>query len=190
MKIVFLVEELSMKECLRGLLPRIIPEHICFQIIPHDGKTDLEKSIPRKLRGWNEPDVHFVVIRDKDAADCRQVKKHLVHLCKKGNRPDTLVRIACHSLESWFLGDFPAMGKVFHSKIDRYKNTAKFRCPDRLTNPVEEITRLIPSYSKVRGARMIGPCLSIEENRSASYLTFIRGVSSLVEKISPDERNS
>lgn len=50
MTLVFLLEELSMKVFLEGLLPRVLPEHIGVQLIPHEGKSDLEKSIPRKLR--------------------------------------------------------------------------------------------------------------------------------------------
>jgi hypothetical protein len=100
MKIVFLLEEPSMAALLEGLVPRVLPG-VPFQCIPHEGKADLEKSIPRKLRGWREPDVRFVVIRDQDSADCKDVKRRLAALCKQGNRPDTVVRIACRELEAW-----------------------------------------------------------------------------------------
>ena len=69
-KLVFLVEEPSMADLLDGLLPRLFPA-LRFQCVPHDGKQDLEKSIPRKLRAWREPGVRFVVTRDQDSADCR-----------------------------------------------------------------------------------------------------------------------
>ena len=59
-RVVFLVEEYSMTELLDGLLPRLFPE-LVFQCVPHHGKGDLEKSITRKLRGWREPGVRFVV---------------------------------------------------------------------------------------------------------------------------------
>jgi hypothetical protein len=51
--LVFLLEEPSMKALLDVLLPRIIPENITFKCIPHEGKQDLEKSIPKKLKAWN-----------------------------------------------------------------------------------------------------------------------------------------
>jgi hypothetical protein len=49
-----LTEELSMEELLRGLLPKILPPDYavdvnCF-IRSHEGKSDLQKSVPRKLR--------------------------------------------------------------------------------------------------------------------------------------------
>ena len=57
-RVVFLLEEYSMKALLDGLLPRLFPD-LLFQCVPHDGKGDLEKSIPRKLRAWREPGVRF-----------------------------------------------------------------------------------------------------------------------------------
>lgn len=53
-RVVFLLEERSMKELLEGLLPRLFPG-LPFLCIPHEGKRDLERSIPRKLRAWREP---------------------------------------------------------------------------------------------------------------------------------------
>ncbi|MDR1306402.1 MAG: DUF4276 family protein, partial [Treponema sp.] len=109
-KIVFLLEEPSAKEVLLVLLPQIIPlEKVAFQCLPHEGKSALQKSIPRKIRAWNEPDVHFVILHDQDSADCVALKKELCKLAENDNHPDTLVRIACSELESWFLGDLSAV---------------------------------------------------------------------------------
>ena len=80
-QLVFLLEEESMKALLDFLLPQILPQGINFICIPHEGKQDLEKSIPRKLRAWQTPDTFFVIVRDKDHADCLEVKKRLVKLC-------------------------------------------------------------------------------------------------------------
>jgi len=49
--LVFLPEERSMKTFLEALLPRLFPD-LAFFCIAHEGKSDLEKSIPRKLKGW------------------------------------------------------------------------------------------------------------------------------------------
>ena len=48
-RIIFLLEEYSMKVLLDGLLPRLVPG-LQFLCVPHEGKQDLEKSVPRKLR--------------------------------------------------------------------------------------------------------------------------------------------
>lgn len=66
-RIVFLLEEYSLKVLLDGLLPRLFPG-LPFLCVPHEGKQDLQKSIPRKLRAWREPGVHYCVIRDNDGA--------------------------------------------------------------------------------------------------------------------------
>ena len=103
-QLVFLLEERSMQEVLMVLLPRLLPEHLPFSLIPHEGRTDLERSIPRKLRAWREPGARFVIVRDKDMGDCQKVKQKLSRLCEGAGRTDCLVRIVCHELESWFLG--------------------------------------------------------------------------------------
>ena len=68
---------------LEVLLPRLFPD-LSFQCVPHEGKQDLEKSIPRKLKAWHEPGVLFCVIRDNDSGDCRVLKEKLVVLFKSG----------------------------------------------------------------------------------------------------------
>ena len=54
MTLVFLLEERSMKEFLDILLPKILPENVGFRTIPHEGKSDLEKSIKTKLKAWTK----------------------------------------------------------------------------------------------------------------------------------------
>ena len=98
-----------------GLLPRIYPD-LPFLCISHEGKQDLEKSIPRKLRAWQEPGVRFVIVRDKDEGDCRRVKARLYSLCQTGRREDSLIRIACHELEAWYLGDTEALANAFEKE--------------------------------------------------------------------------
>ena len=53
-KIETLVEESSMKNFLGNILPRILPEGICFNkncfIRTHEGKQHLKKEIPNKIR--------------------------------------------------------------------------------------------------------------------------------------------
>lgn len=51
-RVIFLLEEPSMKAFLLEFLPRLIPgwqHEIDFLLIPHQGKSDLDKSIPKKL---------------------------------------------------------------------------------------------------------------------------------------------
>jgi hypothetical protein len=76
-RVIFLLEEPSMKSLLEGLLPRLFPgwiEREHFLCIAHQGKSDLDASIPRKLKAWQFPDDRFVIVRDNDNADCISMK--------------------------------------------------------------------------------------------------------------------
>ncbi len=48
-RVVFLLEEYSARILLEGLLPRLFPD-LRFLCVHHEGKRDLERSVPRKLR--------------------------------------------------------------------------------------------------------------------------------------------
>lgn len=181
---IFLVEEPSMDAMLRGLLPRIFPnwiEETDWLCVVHEGKSALEKAIPGKLRAWREPGIRFVVLRDKDSADCHNVKQKLINLCTEGGRPDSLIRIPCHELEAWYLGDLASVAAAFDApSIAGQQNTAKFRDPDRLANATEELRRLVPQYGKVSGSRKLGGLLDIEANRSYSFRVFVHGLRAFV----------
>lgn len=182
--IIFLSEETSMQETLRGLLPTLFPdwrEGIHWRCIPHEGKTDLEKSIPRKLKGWRKPGDCFVVLRDQDSAECWDVKARLLELCRRGEREDTLIRIACHELESWFLGDLSAVeASLGVDGLAAQQNRSKFRDPDCLGNPAEELAKLTSRSDKVARAREISPYLNPDRNRSRSFTVFVDGLCRLV----------
>ena len=54
-RVVFLLEEYSMKALLDALLPRLFPD-LRFLCVPHEGKGDLEKSIPRNSARGGSPE--------------------------------------------------------------------------------------------------------------------------------------
>lgn len=183
MNLVFLLEDRSMKEFLEGFLPRILPDGAHPTLIAHEGKSDLERSIPRKLRAWRAPDARFVVVRDEDNGDCSRIKRKLVDLCAEGGRPDTLVRIACRELEAWFLGDLQAVERVFGvSGLSSQAQRRKYRDPDRIGAPSQELMRLVPGYGKVGGARRLGPRIDLDRCCSPSFHQFVRGIRRLLEE--------
>ena len=63
--LVFMLEEESAKHLLKELLPRILSESqsetqtVTYKLIPHQGKGDLQKSIPIKLKAWLDPKYFF-----------------------------------------------------------------------------------------------------------------------------------
>ena len=179
-RIVFLLEEPSMKALLDCLLPRLFPgwvEGVHFQSVPHEGKSDLDRSIPRKLAAWRIPGDRFIVVRDNDNADCKDLKKQLRSLCKKSGRPDTLIRLVCQELESWYIGDIAALAKAFDlPRLDSTAIRKRFALPDEWQKPSVEVKRLVPEFQKLRGARAMAEHLMPEQNRSHSFRVFLQGV--------------
>jgi len=179
--LIFFLEEPSAKEMLKGILPKILPDNISAQYVVFEGKQDLEKRLPMRLRAWQQPDAKFIVLRDKDSGNCVEIKQKLLKKCANAGKHDVLVRIACHELESYYLGDLQAVSRFTgHAQLSRLQATAKFRDPDRLANPAQELKRLAPGYQKVSGSREISPHLSLDNNRSTSFNALVCGIKSLL----------
>jgi hypothetical protein len=174
-RIIFLLEEPSMRALLEELLPRLFPG-LLFQCIPHEGKSDLDLSIPRKLRAWRIPGDRFVIVRDNDNGDCLKLKERLQKLCQDALRVDTLIRLVCQELESWLIGDLVALGQAFDQDVATPKNIKRFRLADTIQKPSREVERLIPGFQKVSGARAAGKYLTLEGSTSKSFEVFIAGV--------------
>lgn len=172
-----------MKVLLDGMLPRLLPG-LPFLCVPHEGKQDLEKSVPRKLRAWGEPGVRFVVIRDNDGGDCLVLKDNLTALCLEGRRKNTLVRIACQELEAWYLGEPDALADAFgKEELRGIGRKARFRNADTVQQPSAALERLVPEFQKVSGARKMAQFLSRERNRSTSFQVLLAGVDRLHAKM-------
>lgn len=103
--LVFFLEEPSAREMLKGLLPKFVPSNITVQYVVFEGKQDLEKRLPMKLKAWQKPESLFVILRDQDSGDCLNIKSNLLEKAVSAGKPNVLVRIACHELESFYLGD-------------------------------------------------------------------------------------
>lgn len=183
-RVIFLLEEPSMKAFLLEYLPRLVPgwkheQH--FLLVPHQGKSDLEKSIPNKLRNWREPGVRFVIVRDNDGADCRDLKARLLDMSDGVVRQRAaLVRLVCQELEGWYLGDdtaleqaYPQVRRAIRSLIRRFPD------PDACPKPARELERLTPDFQKQDAARRLGGLLRYQDNRSASLRVFSQGVEQL-----------
>lgn len=175
--IVFLLEEPSAQDALQSLLPAILPPDVSPEYLVFEGKQDLEKRLVRRIRGWLTPDSVFVVLRDQDSGDCGVIKEKLTALCREAGKPETVVRIACRTLESWFVGDWDSVSAAFNQpKLANLKRKAIYQDPDRLGNPVIELRKVIPDYQKRDGARRISRHLDPARNRSHSFQVFIEAV--------------
>lgn len=179
-RIVFLLEEPSMRVLLDAWLPRLFPGWVDgqhFQCVPHEGKSDLDRSIPRKLAAWRIPGDRFVVVRDNDNANCVDLKARLQRLCSNHGQPGTLVRLVCQELESWYLGDLAALAAAFDQpRVDSPANRKRFANPDAWQKPSVEVKRLVAVFQKNGGARAIAPHLDLARNTSRSLQVFAAGV--------------
>lgn len=193
-RVVFLLEEPSMKALLKELLPRLYPhwkENTHFLLITHQGKSDLDKSIPIKLKAWQYPNDRFIILRDNDNANSIALKSKIIEQCKSANRPDTLIRLVCQELESWYLGDLAALSQAFQNpKLDSPKLAKRFAAPDAWQKPSHEIARLVPEFQKISGGRRMGAALRLHneitavQNNSKSFQVFISGLHRIEQEMS------
>lgn len=182
-----LVEEPSMENFLREVLPKILPPGYILDdnifLRPHNGKSDLKKSIPNKIKVFSNYHLpaKVIIIHDQDSNDCKKLKKGLVELCKTNGKCPVLVRIACKELESWYLGDMDAIEKVYPKfKAKNFKKSAKFKNPD-LLQASQELKILVPEFQKGFASKNISKFISVEKNTSPSFLQLITGISNFLE---------
>lgn len=175
-RIIFFVEEQSMANTLRKLLFKLYPkcnENEHWVVIPHRGKSELERSIPRKLRGWKEPNAKFVILRDNDGGNCIVLKQRLRDIITGIEEKEVMIRIVCQELESWFLGDLRAIKSAYpKASVQPDRISKKYRDPDTLTNASEELTKLTGTRAKIARSELIADYLKTLENRSHSFNTF------------------
>lgn len=180
--VIFFLEERSAKAMLQGLLPRVLPDGVQCRFVVFEGKQDLERNLVKRLRLWQLPESVFMIVRDQDSGDCRAIKANLTELCRQAGREEAVVRIACRELESFYLGDLAAVEKgLTLSGLVRMPNNRKYRSPDNLANPAQELVKLTHAqYQKVAGSRAIAPHLNPESNTSHSFSILVTGIRKLV----------
>lgn len=175
-KVVVFVEEPSARIIVEGLALRLAPNEL-IKVVQHEGKSDLVSSFLRKIRAWRHPvDVPFIVLHDNDGGACNSLKARLDHLVPEACKKRTRVRIVMQALESWYLGDLPALaaaGLLHPERAGKLSRQAKYRDPEVLANPKQEFMRLHGQSGQLLLARQIAPHLDLEANRSRSFRLFI-----------------
>lgn len=187
-----LVEERSMEEALRILLPRLLPD-ATFQIHPSNGKPDLLEKLPQRLRGyraWLPQTWRIVVVVDSDEEDCRKLKGRLDQIARDaglstrtsvdGDQWQVVNRLAIKELEAWFLGDMEAVREAYPRVSATVANKAPFRDPDAIRGGTwEAFQRILQNagyfksgYRKLEAAREIAAHMNPFRNRSRSFQVF------------------
>ncbi len=178
------VEEASAKEMLIHVFSKLGLSNDRYKFIVFEGKQDLDKKLVPRLKAWRDPNAVFLVLRDQDSADCRDVKQSLVSLCEN-TRKTFIVRIACHELESFYLGDLAAVEKGLGlglAKLSRQQNQKKFSNPDRLSNASQLLKDLTNGkYQKILGSRAISQHLDLGKNKSHSFNVLVKGILQILD---------
>ena len=178
-RLVFLLEERSMQTLLEGLLPRLFPQ-LSFLCISREGKSELDRDIPRILRNWRVPGDRFIIVRDNDNADCHALKARLREFCRQGGRENTLIRIVCQEMESWYLGEPDALAEAFgDDSLRNIGRRERFRDPESRPKPSDDVRKLVPAFQKTDGARRMAQHITRDGNRSHSFAVFLRGIERL-----------
>jgi len=195
MHIEFLVEEPSMQAALENLLPRLLPPETTYRILVFEGKPDLLKKLPDRLRGyagWIPPDYRIVVLVDKDRQDCHELKRRPETAAREaglstktgagGARFQVLNRIVVEELEAWFLGDIEALRQAYPRLPATLEQ--RFRNPDAVKGGTSETLEKImrrcgyfqSGYRKIEAARAISAHMNPARNRSQSFQVFRDGL--------------
>jgi len=197
MHIEILVEEQSMEEALKILLPRILPAETTYRILNFQGKKNLLRQLPARLRGysWITEDYRIVVLTDEDRQNCLALKQQMEEAAQQaglstktsaGNtRFQVLNRIVIEELEAWFLGDVEALRQAYPRLPERLPR--KFNNPDAVAGGTwEALERTMQrhgyfkgGYLKVEAARAISPHMDPARNRSRSFQVFRDGLLAL-----------
>ncbi|MDA8003100.1 MAG: DUF4276 family protein [Alphaproteobacteria bacterium] len=180
----FMLEEQSAKQFLDVLLPKILPSDVYFRCFPHQGKSELQKSIPLKLKNWRNPTDFFVIVHDQDSNDCIALKQELRELCKGVKSPGPLIRIVCRELEAWYFGDLAAVKKVFPKfRADKLPGNPESRDPDQMHKPSAVLNDIIQDFNKMHAAGEIPKYMNLKltADKSKSFDNLVKGVKKFAE---------
>ena len=181
-EIVILAEESSIQPIFEELAPQLDLAGATIRVIPHQGASDLERSLPRKLKAWRNPHARFLIIRDNDSGDCVKRKQNLQEIVRRsGRESQSLVRIVCQELEAWFLGDRQALHDA--SILKANINHASIRGDvDQIVKPSQKLDRFAAQgYEKRTGARIVSSYMEVGRNTSRSFQNAMRALERLAK---------
>jgi hypothetical protein len=185
----FLVEEPSAEAALQALWPKLgAPDTL--NVHQHQGKPDLLRKLPGRLRGyrhWIPDDWLIVVLVDLDFEDCQALKGSLENIAEEaglvsksaavaGQAIQVVNRLAIRELEAWFFGDVEALVQAYPGVPRTLANRARFRNPDDITHPWEMLEQVLQQAGyyggglpKIETARRIAHHMDPDRNRSKSF---------------------
>lgn len=200
MHVEFLLEEPSAEAALTAILPKILVDDVTFDFHVFEGKQDLLKKLPLRLKGyrrWIPNNWRIFVLIDEDRQDCQEVKARLERAAREAgfwtkSHPNSqgefrvVNRLAVEELEAWFFGDVEALRNAYPRVSKTLHNRQKYRDPDAITGGTwEALERLLKGYypnflPKGVVAQNVAPHMEPSRNRSRSFQVFVEGLKACV----------
>ena len=183
-----------MEAFLRVVLPRLLPAGRTFAIHVFQGKRDLLKKLPGRLRGyrhWLPADWRLIVMVDRDDDNCLELKARLETSAqeaellsprtKSPNRPWQVVnRVVIEELEAWYFGDWQSVCAAYPRVKPTIPRRTRYRDPDAIPGGTWEAFERVLQRSgyfktglrKVEAAQTIAAHFDPDRNRSRSFAVF------------------
>ncbi len=194
-----LVEEFSAEKVLHNILPKLITGEHTYNIITYQGKHDMLKKLPGRLKAyskWIPENYILLILIDRDSQDCHELKANLEQIALKANlrtksnsgsdeKFSVLIRIIVEEMESWFFGDANAVRKAYPRVSDNFERKANYRVPDLIKGGTwEALERILKAAGyfktglrKLECANEISKYMEPLNNRSKSFQVFWEGIS-------------
>ena len=191
-----------METALQNLLPKMAEPPISFRIMIFQGKKDLLKKLPVRLRGyssWIPGNYRIIVLIDEDRQDCHDLKTQLDQAAKQAglstkstqspHEPfQVLNRIVIEELEAWFFGDIDALRAAYPRLPKSLQYRALYRNPDTIPGGTwEALERVLQRAGYFKGgvvkkqaAQAISGYMQPDRNRSKSFQVFYTGIKALL----------
>jgi len=207
------VEEPSMEDYLKALLPRLELGGVCVRIINHGSKQKLLRDVPNRFAGYARTPVEHrplsLVLVDRDADDCLYLKVQLEAAANAAGlatktvaghaRFDVVNRIVIEELEAWHFGDVSALNAEYPGVPPNLAARAPYRNPDAISGGTyEALFRVLQKAGHFRGssslpkmetARRMASRVDIEGNRSDSFQHFVSGLKALAAQLNEANAN-
>lgn len=207
MHIEFLVEEASVEAVLRNIVPQILGDVATYNIHPHQGKQDLLRKLPNRLKAykkWIPENYYIVVLVDADEEDCRKLKAQLEAAARdagfttksaapNAGRFQVVSRIAMKELEAWFFGDVEAICAAYPRVSRTLARRKSYRDPDAVVGGTwEALQRELQragyhpgGLNKIAAAMDISRHMRPDRNRSRSFQVFCEGLRAMCAQETP-----
>jgi len=190
----FLLEEPSAEAALHILLPKMLPGKLTYKLHPFQGKQDLFKKLPERLKGyktWIPESWGIVILFDEDRQDCKEQKTKAETMARQAgfhtkSQTDlfgnfqVITRLCIEELEAWYLGDVPALCAAYPGVSPNLAKKSRFRNPDAIAGGTWEALQRVLQHAgyhenglaKTRAARDICKHMDPARNTSPSFQIF------------------